>query len=104
MAEECGRSAYNKLEAEFNFRREVEKTLGSVKEEKSQLAEKFKTSEQGRQSAHAGLKIAEVQAEDQRKRLYTTELDLATEKAAVLSLKAELEKAKVEAQAIREAA
>ena len=100
MAEECGRSAYNKLEAEFNFRREVEKTLGSVKEEKSQLTEKFKTSEQGRQSAHAGLKIAE----DQRKRLYTTELDLATEKAAVLSLKAELEKAKVEAQAIREAA
>ena len=82
----------------------MEKTLGSVKEEKSQLAEMLKTSEQGRQSAHAGLKIAEVQAEDQRKRLYTTELDLATEKAAVLSLKAELEKAKVEAQAIREAA
>ena len=68
------------------------------------MAEMLKTSEQGRQSAHAGLKIAEVQAEDQRKRLYTTELDLATEKAAVLSLKAELEKAKVEAQAIREAA
>ena len=32
------------------------------------------------------------------------ELDLATEKVAVLSLKAELEKAKVEAQAIQEAA
>ena len=104
MAEECGRSAYNKLEAEFNFRREVEKTLGSVKEEKSQFAEKFKTSEQGRQSARARLKIAKVQAEGQRKRLYTTELDLATEKATILSLKAELEKAKVEAQAIREAA
>ena len=44
-----------------------------------------------------GLKTAEAQAEDQRKRLYTTKLDLATEKAAVLSLKAELEKAKAEA-------
>ena len=68
------------------------------------MAEMLKTSEQGRQSAHAGLKIAEVQAEDQRKRLYTTELDLATEKATILSLKAELKKAKVEAQPIQEAA
>ena len=42
--------------------------------------------------------------EDQRKHLFTMELDLATEKVAVLSLKAELEKAKVEAQAIQEAA
>ena len=45
VAEECVRSAHNKFEAESNFRREVEKTLGSVKEEKSQLAEKLKTSE-----------------------------------------------------------
>ena len=44
-----------------------------------------------------GLKTAEAQAEDQRKHLYTTELDLATEKATVLSLKAELEKVKAEA-------
>ena len=97
MAEECVRSAHNKLEVESNFKREVEKMLGSIKEEKSQLAEKLKTSEQGHQSSLAGLKTAEAQAEDQRKRLYTTKLDLATEKAAVLSLKAELEKAKVEA-------
>ena len=48
MAEECVRSAHNKLEAESNFRREVEKTLGSIKKEKSQLAEKLKTSDQGR--------------------------------------------------------
>ena len=93
MAEECVRSAHNKFEAESNFRREVEKMLGSVKEEKSQLAEKFKTSEQGRQSALAGLKTTK----DQHKRLFTTKLDLAMEKAVVLSLKAELEKAKAEA-------
>ena len=104
MAEECVKSAHNKLEAKSNFRHEVEKTLGSVKEEKNQLAEKLKTFEQGRQSALAGLKTVEAQAEDQHKRLYTMELDLATKKAAVLRLKAELEKAKVEAQVIREAA
>jgi len=75
-----------------------------VKEEKTQLTEKLKTSEHERLSALAGLKTAEAQAEDQCKLLYTTELNLATEKAMVLSLKAELQKAKVEAQAIREAA
>ena len=93
VAEECVRSAHNKFEAESNFRCEVEKMLGSVKEEKSQLAEKLKTSEQGRQSALAGLKTTK----DQHKRLLTTKLDLAMEKAVVLSLKAELEKAKAEA-------
>ena len=103
MAEECVRSAYNKFEAESNSRRKVEKTLGSVREEKSQLAKKLKTSEQGHQSTLARLKTAEAQVEDQRKHLYTTELDLATKKAAVLSLKAKLEKAKAKAQAIQEA-
>ena len=44
------------------------------------------------------LKTVEAQAEDQRKLLFTTELNLATEKATVLTLKAELEKAKAEAQ------
>ena len=48
MAEECIRSAHNKFEAKSNFRRKVEKTLRSVKEEKSQLAEKLKTFEEGR--------------------------------------------------------
>ena len=45
MAEESVRSAHNKFEAKYNFRREVEKMLGSIKKEKSQLAEKLKTSE-----------------------------------------------------------
>ena len=51
-----------------------------------------------------GLKTVETQAEDQHKLLYTTELNLATEKATVLSLKAELQKAKAETQAIKETA
>ena len=60
MAKECVRSAHNKLEAESNFRQEVEKKFGSVKEEKTQLTEKLKMSEQGRQSALAGLKMTEA--------------------------------------------
>ena len=59
MAKECVRSAHNKFEAESNFRCKVEKALGSVKEEKTQLAEKLKISEYERQSALAGLKTAE---------------------------------------------
>ena len=35
MAEECVRSAHNKLEAESNFRHKVEKTLGFIKEKKA---------------------------------------------------------------------
>ena len=64
MAEECVRSAHNKFEAESNFRLEVEKTLKSIKEEKSQLAEKLKTSEQSHQSTLAGLKTTEAQVEE----------------------------------------
>ena len=103
MAEEWVRNAHNKFEAESHSRREVKKVLGIVKEEKTQLAEKLKTSEHERLSALVGLKIAETQVEDQRKLLYTIELNLATEKATVLSLKAELQKAKAEIQAVKEA-
>ena len=58
--------------------------------EKTQLAEKFKAVESARKSAEAGLKNAETQVEDQRKVLYTTQLNLATEQATVLDLKAKL--------------
>ena len=67
------------------------------------MAEKLKQSKHERQSALARLKNAETQAEDQHQLLFTTELNFATEKATVLSLKAELEKAKAEAQAVKDA-
>ena len=60
---------------------------------KTQLVEKLKVAESGRKSAKAGLKSAEAQAEDQRKELYTSQLNLATEKTAVLDLKSKLQKA-----------
>ena len=69
-----------------------------------QLAEKLKAIESARQSAKVGLKTAEVQAEDQCKQLYTTQINLATEKAAVLYLKAELQKAQEALKMAQEAA
>ena len=46
--------------------------------------------ESARQTVEAGLKNAKAQAEDQHKQLYTTQINLATKKAIVLDLKAEL--------------
>ena len=93
MAKYWVRNAHNKFDAEAQSRREVEKALNTANHEKTQLAEKLKAAENAYQSAEAGLKTAEAQAEDQRKQLYTTQINLATEKAAVLDLKAELQKA-----------
>ena len=111
MAEEFCRSNRSLVEAEVQSRNEVEKTVGSLKQEIFELTEKFKESEKQRKSAEAGLKNAETQAEDQHQKLYVTENSLATEQQNVLDLKAALQKAqdemrrvKEEAQLIREAA
>ncbi|XP_050248911.1 uncharacterized protein LOC126696172 [Quercus robur] len=78
---------------------------------RGQAGYKFKESKKQRKSAEAGLKSAETQAEDQRKELYSTQINLATEKQAVLDLKVALQKiedeprrVKKEAQLIQEAA
>ena len=86
------RNANNKLDVETQSRHDVEKALGVANNKKTQLAEKLKHAESTRKSAEAGLKNAEAQAEDQRKELYITQLNLATEKAAVLDLKSKLQK------------
>ena len=83
-------SATNSLNAEIQNRHDIEKALGVVNHEKTQLAEKLKAAENGRKSAEAGLKSAEAQGEDQRKELSTTQLNLTSEKAAVLDLKSQL--------------
>ena len=87
------RNAHNKFDAEAQSRREVEKAHGTANHEKMQLAEKFKAAKNVCQSAEAGLKTTEAQAKDQRKQLYTTQINLATKKATVLDLKTELQKA-----------
>ena len=50
------------------------------------------------------MKTAEAQAEDQRKLLYQTKIELATSKQLVLDLKAKLQKVKESAQLAREVA
>ena len=58
MVEEFCRSNRSLAEAEAQSRTEVERAVGSLKQEIFELTEKFKESE-------AGLKSAETQAEDQ---------------------------------------
>ena len=102
MAEEFCRSNHSLAEAEAQSRTEVEKTVGSLKQENFELAEKFKEVEKKRRSAEVGLKNAETQAEDQRQQLYVTETNLATEKQTVLDLKAALQKAEEEVRRAKE--
>ena len=68
------------------------------------MSEKFKDSDNVRLSAKAGLKTMERQMEDQCQKLYTIEINLATEKQTILNLKVELQKAKEAARVAREAA
>ena len=92
VAENWVRSAPNSLNAEIQNRHDVEKALNAANHEKTQLVEKLKVVENERKSAEARLKSAKAQVEDQRKELYTTQLNLATEKAAVLDLKSKLQR------------
>ena len=92
MAEEFCRGNRSRAEVETQARTEMEKTLGSLKHDHLELMDKFKESENRRKSAEAGLKSAEAQAEDQRKELYSTQINLATERQAVLDLKIALQK------------
>ena len=80
VAEGFCRSNRSLAEAEVQSRTEVEKTVGSLKQENLELVKKFKESEKQRWSVEAGLKSAETQAEDQRQQLYVTETSLATKK------------------------
>ena len=98
------RSANNKLDVEIQNRHDVEKALGVANHEKTQLAKKLKVAKSTRKSAEVGLKNVEAQAEDQCKELYTTQLNLATEQAAVLDLKAKLQKADEALKVAQEAA
>ena len=93
VAKDEVQSAQNKYDAESQSRRKIEKALGTANHEKTQLAKKLKAAKSAHQSTKAGLKNVEAQAEDQRKQLYTTQINLATEKAVVLDLKAELQRA-----------
>ena len=78
MAEEWVRNARDEVNAEAHSRVNVERALRALKEEHAELTKKLREVESAHMSAEAGLKTAEAQAKDQRKKLYTTELELAT--------------------------
>ena len=60
MAEKYYRNNRNLAEAEAQSHVEVEKSVGSLKQENLELAEKFKEAEKGRKSALAGLKTPKL--------------------------------------------
>ena len=65
-----------------------------MREEHKELGNKLTVAERERSNALAGLKNVEAQVEDQSKLLYTTKIDLATQKQLVLDLKAKQQKVK----------
>ena len=68
------------------------------------MSEKVKEAIQARDSAVVGLKTTERQVEDMCQKLHVTEINLATEKQAVVDLKAQLQQAEDVARVAREAA
>ena len=88
----------------FEARFEAKVELGALKESQSKLAEQLKEAIRVRDSAEAGLKTTEKQAEDLRKQLHYTEINLATEKQLVTDLHEKLRKAREVVQLVKEAA
>ena len=82
----------------------AEKVAEVLKQEKDSLADRVKEAIQARDSVVAGLKTTEKQVEDMRQKLHITKINLATEKQAVLDLKAQLQQAEDVARVAREAA
>ena len=90
MAKEWVKDARNNVKNMVYLRLETEKALGAAKEENRELLSKLIIEERERKSIEAGLKNAQTQAEDQRKLLYQTEIELATSRQLVMDLKVDL--------------
>ena len=88
--------------AEIRSREDVERALGKAKDESARLSDQLKEEVKARRNADAGLKTAEKQAEDQRQKLYTTEINLETERALVKELRLELQMARDAAKLTKE--
>ena len=103
VAKEWVKDAQNEARVEANLRAEASKALDASKQKNKKLTTKLTAEEKAWISAEVGLKNAQDQAEDQHKRLYLTNIELATAKQQVLELKVDLEKAKAVAQMAEEA-
>ena len=80
MAKEWIWDARNEARAEAHSRAEVEKSLGALKQEQTELANKLTTLERAHLNVEAGLKSTETQAENQHKQLHITKIKLATQR------------------------
>ena len=103
VAEEWVKDTQNKARAEANLRVQTSKALRALKHKNQELVAKLTAEERAWRSVEADLKNVQDQAEDQRKKLYLTEIELATQKQLVLGFKAELEKAKTATRTAEEA-
>jgi len=98
VAKEWVNDSQNEARVEANLRAKANKALGVAEQKNKELASKLVAEERVRLSAQVGLK----NAEDQRKKLHLTEIELATQKQLVMDFKAKLQKAKDAAQVARE--
>ena len=101
--EEWAKNSWEKLNAEVQSHLAAKKAAGALKLDKERLSKEIKEAFKARDSAEAGLKTTMKQAEDMRQQLYTTEINLATERQMVSNLKAQLLQAKEAARLAREA-
>ena len=104
MAKEWVKDSRNEAKAEANYRFEIEKEVGNLKEDQAKLFEQLKEAVRARDNSKACLKNAEKQAEEQGKQLHFTEINLATERQLVKDLREEFRKVKEAAQLAKEAA
>ena len=104
MAEEWVKDARNEARVEADSQSEIEKMVGSLKEEQAKLSEQLKEAIRAMDSSDAGLKNAEMQAKEQHKQLHFTEINLEIEKQLVKGLREEFEKVREATQLVKEAA
>ena len=104
MVEEWVKNSRNETRAALDARDTTEAQLSALKDKQARLAEQVKQALRDKDSAEAGLKTTERQAEDLRKELHYWEINLATEKQMVTDLREELRKAREAAQLLKEAA
>ena len=94
VAKEWVKNSRNETRSALDARDTAKAQLGALKDKQAQLAEQVKQAPRNKDSAEAGLKTIERQAEDLRKELHSCEINLATEKQMVTDLREELRKAK----------
>ena len=98
MAEEWVKNSRSETRVVLDARDAVKAQLGALKDKQAQMAKQVKQALRDKDSAEAGLKTTERQAEDLRKELHYCEINLATEKQMVTDLREELRKAREAAQ------